>query len=129
MKDKRTLGDYISSGKHEFFAFVKDSMSAQSSNHGTIGNNLGKIVLGVLVCERGGRGSEFDETHAKFFYKEKSIYKGDTDIVYGDFSYSAKVDSENPLAISVVFYNNYHLKKESEKFKEAKKLLSKHGLY
>ena len=91
---------------------------------------MGKIYFGVLVCER--EDIQDDDQWAKFFYKSKPIYKSDSDIVFGDFSYdSAEVINEIPLGIKIQsFFNRFHLeKKGSQQYKEAKKLLEDYGLY
>ena len=130
VKKTKTLGDYITSGRHEFVAFVKDEASlfdGGRSNHGTHGNNLGKIYFGVLVC---GKRSEKDEEYTvRFFCKDSPIYKDDSDISFRDFGYNASVDNENPLAISTTFTRGWHLKTKSKEFDEAKELLQKYGLY
>lgn len=127
----KNLGDYIPGGKHEFIAFVKNEGSPNSSKYNTIGNKLGKIHFGVLVCERqleSKRDKENDKV--KFFYKDNPVYDGDSNISYRDFSYDAKVISEVPLSLSTgFFYSGQHLKKKSKEFREAKKLLNSHGIY
>ena len=122
MASNKTLGDYISAGRHELVAFIKDSFSADPLK----GNTLGKIVLGVLICERSGPD---DERKVIALYKSPPRYKGDSDIMWGDFGYSAQVDSENPLAITTSFNSCYHLKARSKAFREAKKVLEGHGVY
>jgi len=134
MAEKKTLGDYISSGKHEFVAFVRNMMSLNDgsrSNHGTYGNNLGQICFGVLVCDRKPKlVRDEDNNRAKFYHKEQPLYDGDSDITFGDFSYNAKVISEVPLSLEIYsFHSSHNLKKSSEEFKEAKKLLQKYGIY
>ena len=131
MAKNKTLADYITSGKHEFVAFVRSNQSlmpGNRGNYGTIGNELGLTSLGVLVCER---QSENDETsRARFFYKSKHIYGGDSDIAFRDFYYkNAEVISELPLSISATTLNGNPLEKFSKEYREAKKLLKKYGLY
>jgi|SRR3989338_2534588 len=126
-RKNKTLGDYISCGRHEFVAFVKNRNSPQSSNHGTIGNNLGRIVMGVLVCER--QSPNDNETKAKFFHKSQPVYDGDSNIFCGDFSYDAEIVSEVPLSLLTSFYSGNWLKAFSREFHEAKQLLKKYGIY
>lgn len=122
----KTLGDYISLGKHEFVAFVKNRNSPQSSNHKTIGNDLGKIYFGVLVCEK---GLSSDNDLIIFYHKQVPTYKDDSNIMFTDFGYQAKVITEVPLSLETSFWSSNYLKKRSKEFKEAKKLLQNYGLY
>ena len=122
MASNKTLGDYISAGRHELVAFIRDSFSADALR----GNTLGKTVLGVLICEREGPD---DESKVRAIYKYPPRFKEDSDIMWGDFDYSAQVDSENPLAITTSFNSRDHLKAESEEYEEAKKILRGHGVY
>ena len=134
MDKSKTLGDYISSGRHEFVAHVRNMMSLNNSsrsNHGTWGNDLGKIHLGVLVCDRKPE-SERDEKGdvARFFYKSSPRNEGDSDIMLRDLAYSAKVISEVPLGLEVhSFHSGWHLEMKSKEFKEARRLLQRYGLY
>ncbi len=123
-RKNKTLGDYISCGRHEFVAFVKNRNSPQSSNHGTIGNELGDIMMGVLVCDR-----QSPDTKAKFFYKPKRIFNGYSDILCGELDYDAEVVSEVPLSLLTSFYSDNWLKAFSREFREAKQLLKKYGIY
>ena len=133
----KTLGDYITGGRHEFVAHVRDMMSLSDtsrSNYGTYGNDLGNIHLGVLVCDRKwpseGDESSRRQERAVFYFKEKPVYGGDSDITRSSFSYSERVVSEVPLAIEIhSFYDGWNLKEDSEEFNEARKLLEQHGLY
>jgi len=134
MVKMKTLEDYISSGRHEFVAFVRNMMSLSyfsRFNHGTWGNDLGKIHFGVLVCDRKSESKRLEENdRVKFFYKKQPMYDKDSDITFGDFSYSAKVISEVPLSLEIhSFYSMYNLKKSSKEFREAKELLKKYGLF
>jgi len=125
----KTLGDYITCGRHEFVAHIRNMASlcdGNRSNHHTIGNNLGEIYIGVLVCDMS------DSTgRAQFFHKEPPIYNGDSDIMFGDFDYSsAKVISEVPLGIELDgFWSGQQLEKRGKRFKEAKALMKKYGIY
>lgn len=119
-KKTKTLGDYISSGRHEFVAFIRDMVSSR----GTVGSKLGETHFGVIVCDRE------NWSDAKFFHKSDPIYRGDSDISQGIFSYDAKVISELPLSLEIhSFYNEEQLKLRSNQYREAKKLLKKHGLF
>lgn len=124
MGKEKTLADYITTGRHEFVAFVHDVHSRDSSNHNTLGNLLGKIHLGVLVCD-----AERDcDVRATFFYKSPPKYK-ESDIVCGTFGFKARVVSEVPLSLSTMFFGNQHLESRSEEFHKAKKLMERYGLY
>jgi len=133
MKKKKTLGDYISSGEHEFLAFIKDNSSlhfSNRSNYHTHGNDLGTTHFGVLVCNRELENKRSEENDkAKFFYKDKPIYDKDSDISFRDFSYNAEVISEVPLSLSTSFHSGRHLDKGSKEFREARNLLKKYGIY
>jgi hypothetical protein len=128
----KNLRDYISFGNHEFIAFVKNKSSlVNKEGHNTLGNDLGKTYLGILVCNKDSRNELFQQGNkVDFFYKEKSVYDGDSDIVFGDFDFKdAEIVNEVPLGIFTYFYNRYHLKKRTKEFYEAKKLLTKYGIY
>jgi hypothetical protein len=130
----KTLADYIKSGRHEFVASVRNvgSLSDSSrSNWGTWGNDLGVILFGVLVCDKTEAGPKIErEPLARIIYKEPPIYKGDSDIMFHDMHYSAKVISEVPLGIEVChFCQGSHFKAASKEFEIARKLLRRHGLY
>ena len=128
MTKGKTLADYIEFGTHELVAFV----NGNKVNTASEGNLLGESNLGVLYIEKKFTDDEFykKEDGVKFLYKKKSNYKPDSDIMIADFSLiRARVISEVPLGISTTYYNNFHLKKNSMEFREARKLLKKHGLY
>ena len=124
MAKRKTLEHYISHGTHEFVAFVKSDCDPKSLGTKINGNKLGKNIFGVMVCKG---EDELGNTTANFYHRSTSLYKEDSDIMFGDFGYTALVDSENPLAVTVSFRNHYHLKKGSEGVKEAEKILARHG--
>jgi len=120
MEGKKTLGDYISAGNHESIAFVKNSESYD------VGNKLGNLFFGVLVCDRGNsKGND----RAKLFHKTTPLIIRDSDIAFMDFSYGAEVFSEIPLGISATIFQEWILQKHTEEFQKARELLKKYGIY
>jgi len=135
MVENKTLADYITSGKHEFVAFVRDMMSLDTcsrSNCGTWGNDIGVVLFGILLCDKNSDKSESpNKERARIVYKSPGEYEGDSDIMFHDFRYEdAKVVSLVPVALEVSsFHSGYHLKKESGEFCEAREILKKYGMY
>ncbi len=131
MSSKKTLADFISCGRHEFVAFARDRMSLSDtarSNCDTIGNDLGNIFFGILVCDKSGfKNDNFD---AKLFYKSEKRYDGDSDIHVSTLKYhDAEVISEVPLSLDVSFWSGNTLKARTNEFREARSLLRKYGIY
>jgi hypothetical protein len=133
MAKPKTLADYITSGRHEFVAFIRDEMSLHDGSSSRRGNNLGRILFGVLVCDKTDPTAKNDrgEPFARIVYKSPPIYAQDSDIMFEDFTYdSAKVVSEVPLALSVSsFFQGMHFDSGSKEFQEARELLKKYGIY
>lgn len=125
----KTLRDYIYKGKHELVAFVRDErdIDIHDENSTTQGNKLGIGRLGILVCDR---KPESKEEQAYFLYKDKPRTKTDSDIARAYISYEySTVVNEFPLAISSKQLFGWHFGKNTETYKEAKRVLSEHGLY
>ncbi len=129
MRNKsKTLGSYISEGRHEFPAFVgvrdPDPTDDDSKSRGS---RLVNSYFGVLVCDR--RPSNKGE-FADFFYKEKSEGE-DSDVAHMNIPYNDTiVVSELPLTLSCgSFRVGFHFRKGTGKDEEGRRVLIEHGLF
>ena len=127
VKKRKNLGDYLLHKDigFEFLAFIRQSLSKNSSNFHTTGNMLGRTDLGILVRNYG-------EEKITFYHKKKSIYGGDSDIARSQSSElsSFVVVNEIPLSLETWgFDSGWHLKKNTPEFKKARELLKRYGIY
>lgn len=127
-KNCKTLDDYIRLGRHEFVAYIRHPLYRisldLSLDYDILGNDIGKIFVGVLVCEKSRKNKWL-----KFLHRSNPVFKGDSDIYSVEFDFSAEIISEEPLSISTRFSNHHNLIKDTKEFKSAKKLLEKYGFF